>query len=114
MRGRRAPLRGQGRAIIPPGGLVTPMGIRPRLGRLTYANSREGSLSKGRTRMRRRGWTVALLLLALGAAPVFAGSPGPGDEAPEVMPKKWLNSMAPLSWDELNGQLILVEKWATW
>ncbi len=65
--------------------------------------------------MRPRGWMAALLLLALGAAaPVFAGSPGAGEDAPEVMPKKWLNSMAPLSWDELKGRLVLVEKWATW
>ncbi len=44
----------------------------------------------------------------------LAQSPGVGGSAPEMKPEEWLNSPVPLSWEELRGQLILVEKWATW
>ena len=39
-----------------------------------------------------------------------------GDKAPPVKPARWLNSKgkARVSWKNLEGRLILVEKWATW
>ncbi len=37
-----------------------------------------------------------------------------GSKAPPVEPSKWLNNKGPVSWNDLKGRVILVEKWATW
>lgn len=59
--------------------------------------------------MRQRGFAVAgALVLAAGLA-----SPALAEKAPPVTPSKWLNSKIPVSWDQLKGRVILVEKWAT-
>jgi hypothetical protein len=56
---------------------------------------------------------LAVALAALLAAPAFAGS-NVGDEAPALTPGGWLNAKGPVTWDRLQGKLILIEKWATW
>ena len=35
-------------------------------------------------------------------------------KAPEITPGKWFNNPKNLTWNDLKGRLILVEKWATW
>ncbi len=37
-----------------------------------------------------------------------------GSKAPAVEPSEWLNCSGKMSWKALRGQLIVVEKWATW
>ncbi len=37
-----------------------------------------------------------------------------GSPAPKLEPKQWLNSKDAVSWTQLKGRVILVEKWATW
>ncbi len=56
---------------------------------------------------------LAIALMALAAAPTYAGSEV-GDKAPALTPGGWLNNKGPVSWDRLEGKLVLIEKWATW
>ncbi len=48
----------------------------------------------------------------------FAGAPGRADSvgspAPAVEPTEWLNTRGTVSWKDMKGRLVLVEKWATW
>ena len=60
-----------------------------------------------------RGFSFALLLSALISLPAFAGSEV-GDTAPELKPKGWFNMESGTTWQDLEGKLILIEKWATW
>ncbi|MEE8141704.1 MAG: hypothetical protein V3T77_01260 [Planctomycetota bacterium] len=67
--------------------------------------------------MTRHRWIAVLVTLSLlvgAGSPAFAGSPGVGGSAPELTPMEWLNHSGPISWEALAGQLVLVEKWATW
>ena len=59
------------------------------------------------------GFIAALLLAALVAAPIHAGSEV-GDKAPKMTPGGWFNMKAGTTWEDLEGKLILIEKWATW
>jgi hypothetical protein len=63
----------------------------------------------------RKVW-VALTVLA--AALVVGIRPGAasevGEKGPAVEPSKWLNVNGPISWQMLEGKLVLIEKWATW
>jgi hypothetical protein len=64
--------------------------------------------------MQRRQFLAPLALaLAAFAAPAFAGS-NVGDDAPALTPGGWLNNKGPVSWEKLQGKLVLIEKWATW
>ena len=56
---------------------------------------------------------ATLLLAALVAAPIHAGSEV-GDKAPKMTPGGWFNMKAGTTWEDLEGKLILIEKWATW
>ena len=56
---------------------------------------------------------LAAVLEAAMAVSAFAGSEV-GDKAPELEPSGWLNNVGPVSWERLEGKLILIEKWATW
>jgi thiol-disulfide isomerase/thioredoxin len=49
------------------------------------------------------------LLAAPGYAKVTVGS-----SAPAVEPVEWVNAKGAMSWKDLKGQVILLEKWATW
>lgn len=54
-------------------------------------------------------------LVCLGAGLAQAhGAATVGSPAPAVEPSEWLNSKTPLTWKELQGRVILVERWATW
>jgi thiol-disulfide isomerase/thioredoxin len=67
--------------------------------------------------LKRIGLALTALAAALVAAPVIRAadiSPSVGAEAPEVAPSKWLNARGEMSWSELEGRLIIVERWATW
>ena len=55
---------------------------------------------------------AAALVVAM-AVPALAGS-NVGDDAPALTPGGWLNNKGPVSWDRMQGKLILIEKWATW
>jgi thiol-disulfide isomerase/thioredoxin len=57
---------------------------------------------------------VAVALLALFAAPLFAGEVKVGDAAPEIQVKEWLNAPTPLSLAGLSKNVVVVEFWATW
>ncbi|MFQ5653394.1 MAG: hypothetical protein ACE5GW_01520 [Planctomycetota bacterium] len=57
--------------------------------------------------------SLLVAFLAAGGAQALAGSEV-GDTAPAVEPQGWFNNKGPVSWAELKGRLILVEKWATW
>ncbi len=65
--------------------------------------------------------TIALLALALTGlfalglrAPAVDG-PAPGDPAPAIDAKTWFNHIGrPLTLDNLGGNAVLVEFWATW
>ena len=37
-----------------------------------------------------------------------------GSKAAELKPTEWLNHKGKVSWSSLTGQVILIEKWATW
>ena len=60
-----------------------------------------------------KGFSFALLLSALISLPAFAGSEV-GDTAPELKPKGWFNMESGTTWQDLEGKLVLIEKWATW
>jgi len=64
----------------------------------------------------RKNWIAFSALAALAAAqlttPAVLG--GVGDKASSVEPSEWINNKGPVSWSNLKGRLILVEKWATW
>ena len=54
-----------------------------------------------------------MMMAALVAAPIHAGSEV-GDKAPKMTPGGWFNMKAGTTWEDLEGKLILIEKWATW
>ena len=37
-----------------------------------------------------------------------------GAAAPPLEPTAWFNAKSNMSWSQLKGRVILVEKWATW
>ncbi|MGQ9592387.1 MAG: redoxin domain-containing protein [Planctomycetota bacterium] len=57
-----------------------------------------------------------LLVLALSAAPCgrVASALEVGDAAVPVAPSEWINAPPGFAWNQLEGRLVLVEKWATW
>jgi hypothetical protein len=64
---------------------------------------------------------LALSLLALGALAVAGfraprgDAPEPGSDAPPIDAKSWFNHIGrPLTLDNLGGNAVLVEFWATW
>jgi hypothetical protein len=58
---------------------------------------------------------VPAALATLFAAPAIAfGAAEVGSPAPAVEPVEWLNTKSPITWKDLKGRLVLVEKWATW
>lgn len=56
---------------------------------------------------------ASVMALALGATLPASGLEI-GARAPEVEVSKWFNASGPMTWKELNGKVILLEKWATW
>jgi hypothetical protein len=56
----------------------------------------------------------ALAAFALGGWTSFAPASEVGSPAPDIEPSEWLNTKTPLSWSQLAGRVILIEKWATW
>lgn len=65
--------------------------------------------------MRRKATSLLLgcLWLAALASPALA-DPAVGTKAPAIQPEQWFNNKGPLTWSDLQGRLILIEKWATW
>lgn len=65
--------------------------------------------------MQRRSFVrpLAVALVAAMVVPAFAGS-NVGDDAPTMNPQGYLNAKGPIAWDDLQGKVILIEKWATW
>ena len=58
--------------------------------------------------------TVPAALATLFAAPAIAWSAAEvGSPAPAVEPVEWLNAKSPMSWKDLKGRVVLVEKWRT-
>lgn len=57
------------------------------------------------------GLSAALLLTAGGSS--LSADVNVGSYAPPVKPREWLNSPHPVSWNSLQGRVILLEKWAT-
>ncbi len=55
---------------------------------------------------------VAAALVAMMMVPAFAGSEV-GDEAPVINSGGYLNNKLPVSWERLQGKVILLEAWAT-
>lgn len=53
------------------------------------------------------------MALALGAT-LPAWGLEVGARAPEVEVSKWYNAAGPMTWKDLTGKVILLEKWATW
>jgi hypothetical protein len=65
--------------------------------------------------MMHRSRLPALAFLALaGSSAPFLAAAEVGSKAPALEPSQWLNNKGPVSWAQLKGRLILVEKWATW
>jgi hypothetical protein len=60
---------------------------------------------------RKIGLTLAALLASQAEVSAAAAV---GEKAPAVEPKEWLNSKEAVTWNQLKGRVILVEKWATW
>ena len=59
--------------------------------------------------------TLACAMACLGATNASAyAAVSVGSQAPALEPSEWLNVKGPLSWKDLKGRLVLVEKWATW
>ena len=65
--------------------------------------------------MKRRTFVAPLTAVMLTAmmVPALAGSKV-GDSAPPMNPQGYLNAKGPIAWDDLQGKVILIEKWATW
>ena len=63
--------------------------------------------------MRRKWLVLPFAALVLTAATSVYGAEV-GEKAPELTPSKWLNTKVPVSWKDLAGRVILIEKWATW
>lgn len=61
---------------------------------------------------------VAILELVLSASLAPSARPAlaleVGDAAVPVAPSEWINAPPGFSWNQLEGRLVLVEKWATW
>lgn len=59
-------------------------------------------------------WAVAAVLV-LTSAVAHAQKPAVGAKAPEIGAKEWLNNVGPApSLENLRGQPVLLEFWATW
>ncbi len=56
---------------------------------------------------------LAAALVAAMAVPAFAAAKV-GEKAPVLEAGGWLNNKGPVSWERLQGKVILIEKWATW
>jgi len=54
------------------------------------------------------------ICLAALLAPAAARPAEVGSSAPALEPTEWLNHTGGLSWKDLKGRVVLVEKWATW
>lgn len=64
--------------------------------------------------MRRTLVPVLLGLVALTPSAGLLAKAEVGSKAPRLEPKEWLNTEGRMSWSQLKGRVILVEKWATW
>ena len=65
--------------------------------------------------MQRTKWAApiaAAAILAFTAPAMAAGKVG--DDAAPLSPAGWLNGESTLSWGDFEGQVVLIEKWATW
>lgn len=60
-----------------------------------------------------RSFGLALAALLASQAEISAAA-AVGEKAPAVEPKEWLNSKDAITWSQLKGRVILIEKWATW
>ncbi len=61
----------------------------------------------------RRSFFPVLLGLAVLAPTGLLAKATVGSKAPRLEPKEWLNTKGSLTWSQLKGRVILVEKWAT-
>ncbi len=61
----------------------------------------------------RRSFFPVLLGLAVLAPTSLLAKATVGSKAPRLEPKEWLNTQGTMSWSQLKGRVILVEKWAT-
>lgn len=61
----------------------------------------------------RRSFIPVLLGLAALAPTGLLAKATVGSKAPRLEPKEWLNTKGTMSWSQLKGRVILVEKWAT-
>ena len=52
--------------------------------------------------------------LAMWLASIPAGAATVGSPAPAIEPNEWLNTKGTMTWKDLKGRLVIVEKWATW
>lgn len=67
--------------------------------------------------MVRRVGPAALTVLALAASSALGGPPEEGDRAPNVTATTWWNlpkGVKRVTLNDLKGQVVLVEFWATW
>lgn len=62
--------------------------------------------------MVRRAVAALAAALVLAAAPVAAGS-DVGTPAPPIRPSHWVNNKVPVTWESLQGRVILLELWAS-
>lgn len=59
--------------------------------------------------------SLAGLTLAMAVGlPHLSHASSVGSTAPALEPTEWFNTSGTVSWKNLKGRLILVEKWATW
>src|SRR5262245_8739365 len=56
---------------------------------------------------------AVLATLPVAAADAEA-TPVPGFPAAALEANEWLNTPGPLSWQQLKGRVLIVDKWATW
>ena len=63
----------------------------------------------------KRVMTCAALAAAIAlAGSMLSSAPPENTPAPELKPKEWLNTQGKnVTWSQLKGRVILVEKWAT-
>jgi hypothetical protein len=60
------------------------------------------------------GFVTLVAALAPSAGVQAALKAEVGSEAPAVEPSQWLNAPGNISWQNLKGRVVLLEKWATW
>lgn len=60
------------------------------------------------------GVAALAILLTLGITSTAVAGGEVGTMAPDPGITAWYNVDGPMSWDQLKGQVILLEKWATW